>query len=147
MGSRDGSPWKLSNFFKYGVWGDTFNSHSDTYQPSCPIQYLSKVMGSRGGSPWKLSNFLKYMESEEIPFMPLSNSILAKWWGPGAAAPGSSANFSICVWGAFYTPVSVHVPIQYPIKISKWWGPGAAIFSNLDSEEMPCLAILDTYQP
>ena len=48
-------------------------------------------MGSRGGSPWKLSNFSN-IESAET-FMPLS-SILAKWWGPGVAAPGSSANLS-----------------------------------------------------
>ena len=27
--------------FKYGVWGDAFNSHSDTYQPSCPYPTVS----------------------------------------------------------------------------------------------------------
>ena len=34
--------------------------------------------------------------------------------------------------------------------LAKWWGPvvaapeSSAIFSNLEFEEMPCLAILDT---
>ena len=58
MGFRGGSPWNLSDFFKFGVQEDASLAIVDTYNPSG--QYHKDVMGSKSGSPWKLSDFFKF---------------------------------------------------------------------------------------
>ena len=65
MESRGGSPWKLSDFFKFGLRKDAFSSIAvvDTYQPSG--QYHKDVMGSESDSPWKLSDFFKFGVRED----------------------------------------------------------------------------------
>ena len=85
-----------------------------------PIQYPNEVIGSRGGSLWKLSNFF-------------SSNLVSDW------------SHIWCLLSRHCRDLSAFKPLSS--IIAKCWGPleGYRFFSNLESEEMPSLTIVDIY--
>ena len=63
-----GRPWKLSDFFKFGVCGDASSSIVDTYQPSRPYPVSQQ---SDGVQPLEAQRFFQIWSLRRCLIQPL----------------------------------------------------------------------------